>query len=109
MLSKKDQTKRGGRLNDNSPVRFNKSELQKRQQFILDKEVCQVCEESYQLDVPHHAEYGLGVKDDRTLVNICLTCHRIIHSVGYDKLSKTREEILVIGWSNNDEYNEGVT
>ena len=94
-------------LKNDKPIRLCADELKKRVMFILDKDVCQVCEESYQLDYPHHAVYGLGVKDDRTLVNICVSCHRIIHSVGYDKLSKTREEIEDIGWGNNDEYNAG--
>ena len=97
-------------IKNDKPVRFGKAELKKRVQFILDKEVCQVCNESYDLDYPHHGVYGLGVKDDRTFVNICVNCHRLVHSSGgYDKLPKTREEIEVIGWSNNDEYEESVT
>ncbi len=47
---------------------------------------------------------GYGVKDDRSLVNVCVECHRLIHSSGgYEKLSKTREEIEAIGWANNEE------
>ena len=30
----------------NKPVRFNKAEYKKRQDFVREKEVCQVCEES---------------------------------------------------------------
>ena len=91
-------------LKNDKPVRFDIAELKKRVQFILEKEVCQVCEESYQLDAPHHAVYGLGVKDDRTLINICLRCHRLIHNTGYDTLKKTREEIEAIGWENNEQF-----
>jgi len=94
-------------LKNDKPVRFVKQELKKRVEFILSKEVCQVCEQSHDLDYPHHAVYGLGVKDDRTLVNICISCHRIVHS--YDmtlKCNKSRKEIEYIGWSNNDEYLE---
>jgi len=92
-------------LKNDKPIRFNKAELRKRVEFILEKEVCQVCETSTDLDYPHHALYGLGVKDDRVLVNTCVECHRLIHSSGgYDKLPKTRKEIEAIGWSNDEEY-----
>ena len=92
-------------LKNDKPIRFNKSELKKRVEFIISKEVCQVCETSTDLDYPHHAIYGLGVKDDRSLTNICVECHRIIHgSGGYDKLPKTRKEIEVIGWGNDEEF-----
>ena len=97
-------------LKNDKPVRFNKAELQRRVEFILAKEVCQVCETSTNTDYPHHAVYGFGVKDDRTLINVCVECHRLIHSSGgYKKLNKTREEIEVIGWENNDGYEESVT
>jgi hypothetical protein len=110
MYSKQDQTQQRCNIKNDKPVRFGKAELKKRVQFILAKEVCQVCNESYDLDYPHHGLYGLGVKDDRTLVNICVTCHRLVHSSGgYDKLPKTREEIEIIGWSNNDKYEESAT
>lgn len=93
------------KLRLDTPKRLSKAEMHKRNEFILAKGSCQVCEEFKPLDVPHHAVYGLGVKDDRTLVNICLDCHRLIHGFGgYSKLSKTREEIEAIGWANNEEY-----
>ncbi len=85
-------------------VRFDKSELKKRVSFILDKEICQVCEKSYDLDVPHHARYGNAKKDDRYLVNICVSCHRLIHQVGFHKVAKTRTETEDIGWNNHLEY-----
>ncbi|MCK4816680.1 hypothetical protein KA005_12995 [bacterium] len=91
-------------LKNDKPIRFNKAELKRRVELILEKEVCQVCETSTDLDYPHHAIMGYGVKDDRSLVNICVECHRLIHSSGgYEKLSKTREEIEAIGWANNEE------
>lgn len=92
----------------NKPVRFSKKELQKRVEFIIAKEVCQVCEENTYLDYPHHAVYGWSSKDDRTLVNICISCHTIIHTKGYDILPKTRKEVEAIGWANDKEYNEQV-
>ncbi len=96
-------------LKNDKPVRFGKAELKKRKEFILAKEVCQVCNESYNLDHPHHAVYGLGVKDDRTLVNICVKCHRLVHNTeGCRKSPKSRSEIEAIGWANNDEYEESV-
>ncbi len=94
-------------LKNDKPIRFNKAELKRRVEFILAKEICQVCELSWESDYPHHAVYGYGVKDDRTLVNICISCHRLVHgSNGYDKLPKSREEIEAIGWLNNEEYEE---
>lgn len=98
------------RLRDDTPRRFSKAEVQRRNEFVLAKGACQVCDQFKLLDVPHHAVYGLGVKDDRTLVNICLDCHRFIHGFGgYSKLYKTREQIETIGWNNNEEYeNENI-
>ncbi len=91
-------------LKNDKPIRFNKAELKRRVELILEKEVCQVCETSTDLDYPHHSIYGLGVKDDRSLVNVCVECHILIHSSGgYEKLSKTRKEIEAIGWANNEE------
>lgn len=102
MLSKKYKKK--ARLRDDTPKRYDKTELHKRVQFIIEKEVCQVCEVSYDLDYPHHSVYGLGKKDDDSLVNICVDCHREIHSGSYSNLAKTREEIVAIGEQNNKEY-----
>jgi hypothetical protein len=91
-------------LNQNKPVRFSKSEYQRRQEIIYSKGLCQVCEESTQLDAPHHALGGMGTKDDRTLICICIDCHRHIHAQGgYSVLKKTKAEIIAIGWANNEE------
>lgn len=93
------------RLREDTPQRFSKAEMHKRNMFVLAKGACQVCDKMKPLDVPHHAVYGLGVKDDRTLVNICIECHRKVHAFGgYAELAKTREEIEAIGWANNEEY-----
>ena len=92
-------------LKNDKPVRFKKAELKKRVEFILAKEVCQVCEVSHDLDYPHHVEQG-SCKDDRYLINICVECHRLIHSVGYDAVAKTREQCKNIAWANNGEYVE---
>jgi hypothetical protein len=95
------------RLRDDGPIRFSKAEMKKRNEFILGKGACQVCDQFSTLDIPHHAVYGLGVKDDRSLINICLDCHRKVHAFGgYSQLDKTREEIEAIGWNNNSEYEE---
>jgi len=102
MLSK--VYKKKARLREDVPKRFDKTELQKRVKFLLDKEVCQVCEVSHSLDYPHHVEQGLGVKDDTTLINICTSCHRAIHTQGYDAVNKTRKECLEISYNNNSEY-----
>jgi hypothetical protein len=92
------------RLRDDTPVRFNKQEYQRRQEIIYSKGLCQVCEESTELDAPHHAVGGIGTKDDRTLICICLDCHRHIHAQGgYSVLKKTKAEIIAIGWANNEE------
>ncbi len=106
MLSKKSQIKwvkeKALDLMDLSQViRFDKNELQKRVSFILEKEICQICEESYDLDYPHHARYGNAKKDDRYLINICVKCHIILHTKGFKTLKKTREETEDIGWDNH--------
>ncbi len=85
-------------------VRFDKAELRKRVEFVLEKDVCQVCEESHDLDYPHHARYGVSRKDDRFLINICTTCHRLIHNIGFSKVKKTRQETEDIAWENHQEY-----
>lgn len=85
-------------------VRFDKIEMQKRNEFVSQLGPCQVCDESYDLDIPHHAKYGMGSKDDRYIVNICVKCHREVHSGSYDNLKKTRAEIEEIGWNNHKIY-----
>lgn len=87
-------------------VRFPKDEYRKRQNFIKEYETCQVCEESQDLDTPHHARQGLGVKDDRFLINVCINCHGKIHSIGYGAVKKTREDCESIGWGNHLEFME---
>lgn len=110
MYSKKDQLSKrvdASTINlydKNIIVRFNKKQLNERVQFLLNKQVCQVCEESYNLDYPHHARFGIAKKDDRFMINICVHCHRIIHNKGFKDLKKTREETEDIGWENNLEY-----
>jgi len=44
--------------------------------------------------------------DDRYLINICVGCHRTIHTKGFNTLLKTRDETVGIGWDNNLEYLE---
>lgn len=116
MLSKQQQTssnrikpkakiKKSGIKDDTKAVRFNPTEYKERQDFILSKEVCQVCEVSYDLDTPHHVLQGIGFKDDRSLINICKMCHWSIHSGGgYAVLKKTKHECLLIAFKNDDEF-----
>lgn len=89
-------------LNLDKPVRFSKAVMKKRNIWINENiGVCQICEVSTQLDVPHHALSGSGLKDDRPLICICVTCHPIVHFGKQSDLKKTREEILAIGWENH--------
>ena len=85
-------------------VRLSKDQVKDRVQWLLNKEVCQVCETSTDLDYPHHAFFGISHKDDRTMINICVECHRTIHNKGYGPLNKTREQIEALGWTNNEEF-----
>lgn len=89
-------------LNPNKPVRFKKTKYKARQDEIRSLGACQVCDTSYELDAPHHVVQGLGFKDDRYMINICVTCHSLIHSVaGYVGVAKTKEECKVIAWNNH--------
>ena len=92
-------------LNKNRPVRFKKDALEKRVKQILGIGACQVCEKSYDLDYPHHVEQGSN-KDDRYMINICVSCHRLIHEVGYSAVLKTREECKVIAFDNHLNFKE---
>ena len=88
-------------LDKNCTVRLDKKELHKRFTWISELGACQVCETSYNLDIPHHARYGIGNKDDRFLINICVDCHREIHNGSYSNLDKTRKQLENIGWENH--------
>lgn len=95
--------KQKARLRENTKkLEFNK--YRKYQTFIKDIGLCQVCEESIELDTPHHSIYGAGKKDDRSLVCICAECHYNIHSRGYEFINKTRKQIEKIGSKNLDIY-----
>lgn len=110
MLTKKQQLyknkgpKEKDLLDQSITIRLPKDQIKQRVQWILEKKVCQVCENSPDLDYPHHALDGVSRKDDRTLINICISCHRTIHTKGFGTLNKTREQIELIGWTNNIEF-----
>jgi len=92
------------RLRNDTPQRFAPKEYKAYQDYIKDIGVCQVCEESAQLDTPHHTKQGAN-KDDRSLICICISCHDILHRIGFETLAKTRaelEEISRINWSGYD-------
>jgi len=84
--------------------KVSKEELQKRRLFLLDKKVCQVCDESEDLDHPHHSLFGTAKKDDRSMINICVDCHRHIHTKGFPIHGLSREDTVAIGWLNNEEF-----
>ena len=105
MLLKKDQLFKNKKKQDR---KVSKKELENRVKFILEKEVCQVCETSTDLDYPHHAVFGFSKKDDRTMINICVKCHRDIHTKGFPVHGKSREDTVKIGWKNNEEYMNGI-
>lgn len=93
-------------LKQDKPVRLSRKEYVAFQDYVYSIGLCQVCEESEELDAPHHSVYGLGVKDDRSLICICLKCHDAIHRLGYDNVPKTREELEEIGRTNWGEYDK---
>ena len=102
----KNRNRKGSVLHPDRAVRVDACELEKCVNFILSKEVCQVCEDSISLDYPHHVVQGLGVKHDFTLICICVNCHRLIHSCGYSSVKKSREECEIIAEKNNLEFIE---
>lgn len=77
-----------------------------RQNFVFDIGYCQICGTEYNLDSPHHALSGSHRKDDRTMICICCKCHETVHFGDSDTLKKTKEEIVEIGWQNNQSYLE---
>ena len=86
-------------------VRFSPKEIRKRVEWIKDTfGFCQICDTKQNLDYPHHALDGNSRKDDRTMIDICVSCHSFIHTKGFDGLAKTREEVEAIGWENNKKY-----
>lgn len=86
-------------------VRFSQKEIKKRVEWIKDTfGFCQICDTKQNLDYPHHALDGISRKDDRTMIDICVSCHSFIHTKGFDGLAKTREEVEAIGWENNKKY-----
>lgn len=92
-------------LDTSITVRFSPKEIQKRVTWIKDTfSFCQICGTQYNLDYPHHALDGISRKDDRTMIDICVSCHSFIHTKGLDGLAKTREEVEAIGWENNKKY-----
>ena len=103
----KNRNRKGNRkdtresLNPNKPIRFKEKKLQQRVNDIQALGVCQICEVSYDLDYPHHVEQG-SKKDDTTMINICVDCHSLIHTVGYSAVKKDRSECLVIALSNHN-------
>lgn len=101
MYSKFQQLKKRRKVN---PAKVSKYELKARVEFLIDKRVCQVCNTSSDLDYPHHAEFGLAKKDDRTMINICVECHRHIHTKGFPIHGLFREDTVAIGWKNNEEF-----
>lgn len=93
------------RFRDDVPQRFSKVEYKKYQDFIKSFEICQVCDVSTDLDTPHHSIQGSN-KDDRSLICICIECHTILHTQGYNTLKKSRMQLQAIGKSNWSIYNE---
>ena len=71
--------------------------------FLLDRVVCQVCDESLDLDTPHHEPRGIN-KDDWLRVNICVECHRIRHGSIKGELKKSIKEIEQIAIENREEF-----
>ena len=92
-------------LNADRPIRFPEAKYKMRQKDIRNLGACQVCDMRYTLDAPHHVMQG-SKKDDRYLINICIDCHGLIHTVGYSAVKKDRAECKVIAWSNHLKFEE---
>ena len=104
-ISKEQQLKHIKKPKEN---RVSKQELKSRVEFILSKEVCQVCNVSTNLDYPHHSEFGLSKKNDYSLINICVECHRHMHTKGFPIHGLSRSDTIQIGTRNNTEYLNGL-
>tara|TARA_R110000765_G_scaffold415809_2_gene517165 strand:+ start:925 stop:1254 length:330 start_codon:yes stop_codon:yes gene_type:complete len=100
-ISKESQLKK---FKEAKKGRVSKKELKNRIEFVLNKEVCQVCNKSAELDYPHHSEFGISKKNDKSLINICVSCHREIHNKGFPIHGLSREDTIRIGINNNNEF-----
>ena len=60
--------------------------------------ICQVCGEK-KADDMHHASYGAGGRDDKTIISICRSCHYAIH---HGKgVEQSKKELIKIGMENH--------
>lgn len=96
--------KKKARLREDTQKRFSPKEYKAYQDHIKDIGICQVCDISMDLDTPHHSKQGLGAKDDRSIICICIACHTEIHTKGFSGLNKTRLELEEIGKNNWNNY-----
>ena len=90
----------------NRPTRLSKSELESYILYLNDcGEPCQVCEENFMLDKPHHTKRGYK-KDDTFQIRICTKCHHELHFGVHKNLKKTDDEIEEISIANWKNYQE---
>ena len=95
------------KIGRNKALRMKKKEFDNYRGFLNNSgDPCQVCEENYLLDPPHH-EPNTYDKDDKYQLRICVNCHRIRHTGDVKTLKKTlveMEEIAVNNWETYQEY-----
>lgn len=90
------------KVKKDNPKKMSKGEYKKKCDWLFDKYPrCQICL-SQRATQAHHAIFGKGDRDDRSIIAICPSCHHEIH---HGKgVSISRDCIEAIGIRNHEEW-----
>ena len=99
--SKASQTKKTRKTN---PKKMSKPEYKKKCIWLFSKyPKCQICLINKAEDA-HHADFGAGGKDDRTIIAVCQNpCHHEIHH-GKNGVAVSTENLIELGLTNHEEW-----
>ena len=89
-----------------NPKKMPRAEYEAKCDWLFSKyPVCQICGVNPAVD-PHHAKFGAGGKDDRTIIAVCQDpCHYQIHH-GTKGVAVSTNELIELGFSNHDEWED---
>ncbi len=100
-ISKASQTKKNKKKSDK---KMPKAEYERKCDWMFSKyPKCQICLVNNAVDA-HHAQFGAGGKDDRTIISVCQNpCHYEIHH-GKNGVEIPTEKLIQIGLQNHQEW-----